>query len=204
MKRVFKKDALSRNSLAQNRVGRYLRYLSLGVLLAATCACGPPSGDWSGTYNEDIPELTDEAIHDRINDTRVFDVRPADGQGEEISWGFDEDEPKEIKIVERSVEGAEATIVLDITTRSSPRSREPKELTGQIKTFWHYETGFATRRWEIKTTDNLSMTYKKLPKPPDQSGNVSPDRQGPPQGDLNVNANANRQAGPPPPPIPPR
>jgi hypothetical protein len=175
------------------------------VLLLSSAGCGPPSGDWSGTSNDDIPELTDEAIKDRINDTRVFDVPPEDRQGESISWSFDEDEPKEVTIVERSVEDdTHVTVILEITTRSSPRSREPKELTGRIKTSWQFESGWAFRRWEVKWAENLSMKYKKLPKPPETNGNVSRDEQDRPQGNANANANSNRQGPPPPPPLRPR
>jgi hypothetical protein len=162
-------------------VGRTIVSLLAAGLLLLSIACGPPSGDWSGTTPDPPPELTEEAIKDRINDTRVFDVPPADGNGEPISWGFDEDEPKEITIVERVDEGDRIIVTMDVTTRSAPRAREPKELSGRIKTFFEIETGWALRRWEIKRTENISMTYKRLPKPAGQNtpGDVD-DMQHPP------------------------
>lgn len=182
------------SKMANSKSRLVLLFLLLAVLLGSV-ACGPPSGDWSGTSRDEIPELTEDDINDRINETRVYDVKPADGQGDSISWGFDEDEPKTITVVERSVEGKNATVILDITTRSAPRARDPRELTGRLKTYWQYETGFAARRWEIQHSENMTMTYKKLPKPADQNSNVALDSQGLPQPGGNSNL-------PPPPPLP--
>lgn len=152
------------------------KILAFKLLLAALigcAACGPPSGDWSGSSPDPPPELTEDAIREGVNDNRVFDVPSEDGVGDPISWGFDEDEPKEVKIIERVDEGTQATIVLEITTRSSPRSREPKALSGRIKTFWKVETGWAIRGWQIERMDNISMTYKKLPKPAEPDVNAN-------------------------------
>ncbi|MBA3351638.1 MAG: hypothetical protein H0U23_04290, partial [Blastocatellia bacterium] len=97
-------------------------FLGIALLLALSFGCGPPSsqGDseqgGSASTSSDLPEVTDEMIHQRINDTRVRDVPEENGATEAISWGFDEDEPKEIVVVERQIEGVRATIVLDIKT----------------------------------------------------------------------------------------
>ena len=93
------------------------------------------------------------------------------GKGEPISWRFDEDEPKEIAVVEKKMDGTRATIVLDIKTRSAPGWRNPRALAGQIRTEWKLETGWALRQWEIKQTENISMKYKNLPKPDAQNSN---------------------------------
>nr|MBA3351653.1 hypothetical protein [Blastocatellia bacterium] len=93
------------------------------------------------------------------------------GATEAISWGFDEDEPKEIVVVERQIEGVRATIVLDIKTTSAPRARDPRELSGQIRTEWELKTGWALRQWEIVKAENISMKYRNLPKPPAQNSN---------------------------------
>ncbi|MFN2500486.1 MAG: hypothetical protein ABR530_00555, partial [Pyrinomonadaceae bacterium] len=91
--------------------------------------------------------------------------------GEPISWGFDEDEPKEITVVEQQINGNQATIILDIKTRSNPRARVLRELVGQIRTEWRLETGWVLRRWEIVNTENISMKYKDLPKPVPENSN---------------------------------
>lgn len=118
-----------------------------------------------------MPELTDEIIRERINEAGVWDVPEENAVGDPISWRFDEDEPKEIAVVEKQVDGARATIVLDIKTRSAPNRRNPRSLAGQLRTEWELKTGWALRRWEIVRTENISMKYKNLPKPPAQNSN---------------------------------
>lgn len=148
--------------------------LTLTLLLAASFGCAPSSstdgdGKPDSSASGNIPEITEETIRERIIGTRVRQVPEENGTGEPISWGFDEDEPKEIVVVEKQVEGATATIVLDIKTGSAPRSREPRSLAGQIRTQWTLETGWVLRRWEIVRIENVSMKYKNLPKPSPES-----------------------------------
>ncbi|MEO7674478.1 MAG: hypothetical protein ABIU09_10440 [Pyrinomonadaceae bacterium] len=145
-------------------------FLGLALLLAGSFGCGPrPSqGDsvqgGSASTSSDLPEITDEMIHQWINDTRVRNVPEENGSAEPISWGFDDDEPKEITVVAKQIEGNRATIVLDIKTTSAPHSREPRYLAGQIRTEWELRTGWVLRTWEIARTENISMKYKNLPK----------------------------------------
>jgi hypothetical protein len=137
--------------------------------LAGTLACAPPysptgNGDPSSSDPANMPELNDEVTRDRINGSRVHDVLPESGTGDPISWGFDEDEPKEITVVHKQVNGTKATIVLDIKTRSSTRANILRFLAGQIRTEWELQTGLVTRRWEIVRVENISMKYKDVPK----------------------------------------
>lgn len=152
-----------------NRVAKLL----LTLFLAGSVGCGPASssdGTPGSTASPNDPlELTDDTIRERINDARVYDVPDESGVAEPISWGFDEDEPKEIVVVEKQIEGATATIVFDIKTMSSSRSRDPRYLAGQIRTKWELRTGWVLRKWEIVETENISMKYRKLPKPPPQN-----------------------------------
>ena len=142
-----------------------LRYLLLMLLVAGSTACGPPAS--STAASGDTPELTDEVIHERINDARVYDIPPEEGSDNPpITWGFDFDEPKEITVVSREVNGPRATVILDIKTRTNPQRRGPaRHLAGQIKTEWELRTGWVLRRWEIDRTENISMTYKDDPPP---------------------------------------
>lgn len=130
------------------------------VLAALTFGCAPPPPDDAGA----IPEITKEVIDERINDARVYEVTPEIGPGEPIAWSFDFDEPKEIVIIDKRQQGTQATIILDIKTQSSPRARIMRKLAGQIRTEWKLETGWALRRWEIVSTENISMRYKDIPK----------------------------------------
>jgi hypothetical protein len=152
-------------------------FLGLALLLACSFGCAPSSsqGDGkqnpSGSESNDLPELTEEMIRERINDASVREVPEENATAEPISWSFDEDEPKEIAVVEKQMDGARATIVLDIKTRSAPYVRNPRQLAGQIRTEWELKTGWALRTWEIVGTENVSMKYKNLPKPPAQNSN---------------------------------
>jgi hypothetical protein len=149
--------------------------LSTFLGLTLLFGCAPSSqGDKqnpSDSASNNAPELTDEVINERINDAGVWEVPEENGAAEPISWSFDEDEPKEIKVVEKQVNGDSATLVLDIKTRSSLRTRNPRELAGQIRTEWKLKTGWVLRRWEITSTENISMKYKNIPKPPAENSN---------------------------------
>lgn len=146
-------------------------------MLACSFGCAPSSSQGEGAQSStasasnDLPELTEEVIREQLNDSRVREVPEENGTAEPITWNFDEEEPKEIAVVEKQVDGERATIVLDIKTRSGPGWRNPRSLTGQIRTYWELRTGWVLRKWEIVKTENISMKYKNLPKPPAQNSN---------------------------------
>jgi hypothetical protein len=110
-------------------------------------------------------------INERINGAFLRDVPEENGAGEPTNWNFIHSEPKEIAVVDKQVGGDKATIVLDIKTRSSPRSREQRYLAGQIRTEWELRTGWVLRQWEIVDTENISMKYRNLPKPAQDNSN---------------------------------
>ena len=145
---------------------------ALFILLLTSLACGPSSSTGEqGPGSSDVPELTDEVINERINDAFVRNVSEENGTGEPIGWSFDEDEPKEVAVVEKNIERDRATLVLDIKTTSSPRASNKRYLAGQIRTEWRLQTGWVLRRWEIVETENISMKYRNLPKGPAQNTN---------------------------------
>ena len=146
-------------------------FLGLALLLACSFGCAPSKQSPSDSASNDLPELTEEIIRERINDAWVREVPEENGTAEPISWNFNEEEPKEIAVVEKQMDGERATIVLDVKTRSAPGWRNPRSLAGQIRTEWRLKTGWALRRWEIVRTENISMKYKNLPKPPAQNSN---------------------------------
>lgn len=145
--------------------------LGLALLLACSFGCAPAKQGSSDSASNDLPELTEEIIRERINDAGVWEVPEENGAAEPISWSFDEDEPKEITVVEKQMDGESATIVLDIKTRSAPHMRNPRSLEGRVRTDWKLQTGWALRKWEIVWTENISMKYKNIPKPPAQNSN---------------------------------
>ena len=144
------------------QVSRKISVLLMAVLLALSIACGGPApGDPS---SEGLPGLTDELIRERLNGVRFAPIPPEDGNGEPISWRFFLDEPKEITIIEKNVEGTSATVVVEIKTTSSPRTREPRYLDGRIRTEWQLTSGMVLRQWEVVGTENLTVKYRNLPK----------------------------------------
>jgi len=152
-------------------------FLGLALLLTCSFGCAPSSSQGDGkqspsdSASNDLPDLTEEMIRERINDAGVREVPEENGAAEPISWSFDEDEPKEIAIVEKQMEGERATVLLDIKTRSALYVRNPRYLAGQIRTNWELKTGWALRKWEIVETENISIKYRNLPKPPAQNSN---------------------------------
>lgn len=136
----------------------------VGFFALFALACGGPAVSNSPSASgEQPPELTDDLIRERINGMRVEDIPEDGGSGEPIGWRFYDDEPKEINIVEKQINGTSATVVLDIQTTSSPRSREKKYLAGHIRVHLELQRGMVLRRWEVIDTENLTMKYKKLP-----------------------------------------
>lgn len=163
---------------ALRRIFPFSSVLFLASIFVCSFGCAPSSSPNDYNQNEsasaasnNFPEITEEMIRERINDAYIRKVPEENGTAQPISWNFDESEPKEIHIVEKQIEGNRATIVLDIKTSSTPRSREPRVLFGQIRTIWELQTGWALRKWEIVKTENISMKYKNLPKPPEQNSN---------------------------------
>ena len=154
---------------AINTMTRSVLISSCVLLLALMFACGGPASqsgqNTPGASSTELPELTDELIHERINDAWLREVPEENGASEPISWRFDRDEPKEIVIVEKQTDGAKATVLLDVKTTSAPRSSNKRYLAGQIRIHWELRTGWVLRRWEIVDTENISMKYKNLPKP---------------------------------------
>lgn len=159
------------------RIFLFSLYLGLALLLVGSFGCAPSSSPGDGkqgsssSASNDLPELSEEIIRERINNAGVWEVPEENGASEPISWRFDEDEPKEITVVEKQMQDERAAIILDIKTRSAPGSRNPRQLAGQIRTEWELSTGWALRRWEIVRTENISMKYRNLPKPPAQNSN---------------------------------
>jgi hypothetical protein len=144
--------------------------LAVFALVIAIACGGPPSSQNGGqsstsSGSQEIPELSDEMIRERINGARVREVLPESGTGEPVPWGFDEDEPKEITVVDKQMNGTRATIILDIKTQTSPRARNLRYVFGKMKTEWELETGWVLRRWNIVRTENISMKYRDAPKP---------------------------------------
>lgn len=157
---------------------RVFLLIVLPIVVGSSCG-GPPSQtgveDQKAAEPNGVPALTKEVIDERINDARVYDVEPENGTGNPIPWSFDEDEPKEIIVVDKKVDGTRATIILDIKTQSAPWARTQRHLAGEIRTDWELQTGWVLRRWEIINTENISMKYRDLPKaPPPNSNNSAP------------------------------
>ena len=160
-----------RKSMAMSRVVKVLVTFWAASIVTLFSACAPQASPSGGDQIPEggSPELTDEIIRERINGVRVRDIPEEDGASDPISWGFFEEEPKEIVVVEKKAEGNRATIILDIKTSSTPRARDPRYLAGQIRTEWELRTGWVLRRWEVVATENISMKYRNLPKPSPQT-----------------------------------
>jgi hypothetical protein len=150
------------------RMSQLLPIVSILIVLIASFGCGGPPSQGDATQPESepggIPVLTKEVIDERINEAWVSGVTPETGTGNPISWSFDEDEPKELVVVDQQMDGNSAKIVLDVKTQSSPRATNQRVLAGQIRTEWELQTGWVLRRWEIVHTENISMKYKDVPK----------------------------------------
>ena len=137
---------------------RIFHHLLLVGLLACGGAC--TGGGSSPPADDQRPEITAEKIREDINGERVK-VPPAEGITESRSWGFYRNEPKEIEIVEKQLDGDSATIVIDMRTGSAPQAEKPKKLSGRLRLHYRLEKGLVLRQWEIVEIDNLSFAYQQ-------------------------------------------
>jgi hypothetical protein len=153
-----------------------LLFLS-AVLMTISFGCGSSDSQGeaarsgSSPVSDAVPELSDDTIRERINNAYVRKVPEESGAGEPIGWSFSFEEPKDITVVEKQIEGNHATLLLDVKTGTGPRARQPRYLAGQIRTQWELRTGWVLRQWEIVDVENISMKYKNLPKPTEQNAN---------------------------------
>jgi hypothetical protein len=153
-----------------------LRAALLFAALAAASACGP-SPQAPKPSPDSLPDLDDEKIRETLVDSEVAEVPEENGAAKPIRWHFLEDEPLEITIVERQMGGEKGTVLVDVTTRTTPRSRSPKVLSGRLRLHYELKRVIFLRMWKIVDIDNLSMKYREEPKP-----DVEPnDGDGPPE-----------------------
>jgi hypothetical protein len=162
------------------RVSSLFATLLLSLALASWGCGSSASTSDSGQApppSDGRPELSEETIIERINGVNVNEIPDEAGVGQPIHWRFFfREEPKEIVVIEKKIDGDRATVVLDIKTQTGPRAREPRQLAGQIRTEWELKTGWVLRRWEVVDAENISMKYKNLPKPVPTNSNNNSDR----------------------------
>ncbi|HVG28244.1 MAG TPA: hypothetical protein VM864_00850 [Pyrinomonadaceae bacterium] len=151
------------------------------ILLASACGGGAQQQQ---SAQDQRPEITLETIRRDINGRWVDGRVPAaDGKSQPRGWAFDHEEPKQIEIVEQKIEGDRATFLINMQTRTAPRSRDPISLSGQLRLHYELQSGLVFRTWEIVRVENVSFKYVKETPPPAENSNDSNAN--------NSNANAN-------------
>lgn len=124
--------------------------------LAGACEGGQPPEDRR-------PEITLEKIREDLNGQRVS--VPAEGDASEpSSWRFFPNEPKEMEILEKQLAGDQATFLIDLRTRTSPRAEQQghtRRLAGRLRRHYELQTGLVLRKWEIVRIENISFVYLK-------------------------------------------
>lgn len=90
---------------------------------------------------------------------------PAEGDATEpSSWRFFPNEPKEVEIIDRQLAGDQATFVIDLRTRTSPRAEQQgitRRLAGRLRLHYELKSGLVLRKWEIVRIENISFAYQK-------------------------------------------
>jgi hypothetical protein len=144
-----------------------LRAVLLVAAFAAASACGP-TADPPKPSPDSLPDLGDEKIRETLVDSEVSEVPEEKGAAKSISWRFLPDEPREVTVVDRQMDGEKATVLVDVKTRTTPRSRSPLVLSGRLRLHYELRRMVFLRKWQIVDIDNLSMTYREEPKPDDE------------------------------------
>jgi hypothetical protein len=164
---------------------RKILWLSLLCATACVAACGGGQPNANSAASDERPELKAENIRQDING-RWVKVPAADGKSKPLDpWIFDEREPKQIEVVEQKIEGDRATFLVNMQTRTVPRSRNPMSLSGQLRLHYELQSGLIFRAWEITDVENVSFTYVKETPPPDANANDNAN------GGMNSNGNTN-------------
>lgn len=149
-----------RNRLLLGCVISLLLWLSFG---ASACVDNSPGSSSTGpqrsTGADDRPELTDEKIGETLVGEFLAGVPSEDGTARPMNWRFDENEPKELKVLEKQLQGDRATIVIDMKTRPF-RDKYQLHLAGQLRLHYELQTGWVTRKWEVVRIENISMKYR--------------------------------------------
>ena len=134
--------------------------LLLLLLSALAGACG---GGQPQPPEDRRPEITLEKISEDLNGKRV-EVPAEGGASEPPIWQFYPNEPKEIEILEKQLAGDQATLVIDLRTRTSARSEQrgfTKRLAGRLRLHYELQSYFVMRKWEIVRIENISFAYQK-------------------------------------------
>jgi hypothetical protein len=159
--------------------GRRLTTALLLLALAGFAAgCGGGNSAGGPTLSatpERRPELDLETVKRAVNGSWVEDVPAADGKGKPQDWRFFYNEPKEMEIVEQKVEGDAATVVVNMKTRSAPRSPVQMSLEGQLRLHMRLETEVFIREWDVVEVENISFKYTMQQPPLPPPGGPSPE-----------------------------
>jgi hypothetical protein len=137
------------------------RALSLLLLVSLSASAGACGG--GQPVEEQRPEITTEKIREDLNDERV-EVPADDVTSESSIWRFFPAEPKEVEIVEKHLAGDQATLVVNVRTRTSPRSEQQgyrKILAGRLRLYYELRSYVVVRKWEIVRIENLTFAYQK-------------------------------------------
>jgi hypothetical protein len=142
----------------------FLPLLLLAILYSGACATSPRTDANSRTASDGRPEITDEKIRQNIIGRRVEGVPEETNASPPINWTFEPDEPKEFTVLEKQMNDDQATIVVDMKTRTAEGSRNPRQLNGKLRLHYELQSDFVLRKWRIIEVENISMKYKNEPK----------------------------------------
>jgi hypothetical protein len=177
---------------------RHALALILPLLLLAT-ACGGGARQQQSAGDQ-LPEITLDSLREDLNGEGVK-VPAADGKSKPLNpWVFNRDEPKEIKILERKMEGETPIFLIEISTRSAPNSKNHYSLSGQLRLHYRLDSGLVLRNWEIDQIENVSLKYVNEQPTPDANSNANEgNSNGKPKAGSNANgagdkSSANRNA----------
>jgi hypothetical protein len=87
---------------------------------------------------------------------RVVEITELAGDGTPTKWTFEADEFRQVQILEESVSGAAATIVIAMTTRNNPGPEDDAvQVSGKLRLHYELRQG----EWILKDIENLAFQY---------------------------------------------
>lgn len=143
-------------------------FLVLAPACLSSCAASEQGGAGAQPTPDKRPELTDEKIAETIIGERVEDVPDEANAARPIDWVFYRNEPKNLTVIEKQVDGDKAIVVVDVQTASAPKTRYPRRLAGRLRLRYELQNDFIFRRWNVVEIENISMKYRDEPRSEEQ------------------------------------
>jgi hypothetical protein len=122
---------------------------------SAQTSSGERGGD---SLRVQLPQKTEITVAKVLKDIIGKQVQATDaaGQAQPMSWTFEENEPKQVEILERQAKDNDIALIIQMSTSGAPGSQDANvQLTGRLRL--HYQ--WNNQDWILGRIDNVTFRY---------------------------------------------